>query len=377
MYFSVQLFLPLAKSMTASRREFLTQVIGAGVASMAAHAAPVRPRSTSTFSPLAPTMVQTVQGPVDAAKLGVTLPHEHICASSTGFLQNWPEFFGGRTSFVRKVVDKLKAARDEGVNTIVDVSTLDVGRDIRFLEEVSRKSGMQIVACTGHWLASSLSMSARTTEELTRFFVLEIERGIDGTDIRPGVIKVATDREGVTPFLDKTLRAAARASKATGVPVTTHTLATERIGEKQAEIFEGEGLRAAKVCLGHSDDSNDMSYLTGLVRRGYTLGMDHLTWGTRAQGGASTTVLSWQERAATIKQLIDAGFTEKLFLSNDWYFALSIAPTGTMEALESANPDGMLFSTRKMIPHLKQLGVSNQAIRTLTVDNPRRFLSGV
>jgi phosphotriesterase-related protein len=214
--------------------------------------------------------VQTVQGPIDAAKLGFTLPHEHICPSSAGFMQTWPEFFGGRAKFIDKVVEKLKAVHEErGVNTIVDVTPADVGRDIRLIAEVSRKSGMQIVACTGHWLYPSLSMSARTADELAEFFVLEIERGLDGTDIKPGVIKVATDREGPTAFLENALRAAARASKATGIPVTTHTFAAGRGGEKQADIFESEGLRPAMVCLGHSDETNDMAYLTGLAKRGY------------------------------------------------------------------------------------------------------------
>src|SRR5205807_734581 len=146
----------------------------------------------------------------DVSTLGFTLPHEHVCASSAGFWDVWPEFFGGRANFVSKVVDNLKAAKAEGVGTIVDVTPADIGRDIRLLEEVSRKSGVHIIACTGHWLYPSLSMAARTVEELTDFFVLEIERGIAGTDIKPGVIKVATDRDGVTPFIDRALRAAAR-----------------------------------------------------------------------------------------------------------------------------------------------------------------------
>ena len=318
-------------------------------------------------------IVHTVRGPIDASKLGFTLPHEHICASSAGFWQVWPEFFGGRANFIRQVVSKLKTMRDEGVDTIVDVTPVDVGRNIRLLEEVSRKSGMHIVACTGHWLAPSSSMSARTVEELANFFVLEIERGIEGTDIRPGVIKVATDHEGVTPFLEKALRAAARASKATGIPVTTHTYAADRTGEMQAEIFEAEGLNPAMVCLGHCDDTDDVGYLTGLLKRGYTIGMDHLTWGTR---GAPET-LSWQQRAQCIKKLIDAGFNNKMFLSNDWYFGTSIAGAGAMEAMEKVNPDGMLFNTRKTIPYLKQLGVTDQQIRLITIENPRRFFGGV
>jgi phosphotriesterase-related protein len=366
--------------MMATRRKFLAQIVGAGVAVASVSAAsalkipvPVQPRRTKRIRGIVP----TVRGPIDASRLGFTLPHEHICASSAGFLQMWPEFFGGRANFINKVVDKLKAAKDEGVDTIIDVTPADVGRDIRFLEEVSRKSGMQIVACTGHWLYPSLSMGARTVEELADFFVLEIERGIEGTGIKPGVIKVATDREGVTPFLEKALRAAARASKATGVPVTTHTYAADRIGEKQADIFEAEGLNPTMVCLGHCDDTDDMGYLTGLVKRGYTIGMDHTTWGAPGMKGANKEILSWQQRAECIKKLVDAGFGNKIFLSNDWYFGISMAGAGAMDAMEKMNPDGMLFNTRKTIPYLKQIGVTDRQIQTITVENPRRFFGGL
>lgn len=348
-----------------TRREFLRVTTAASAAAALPGATPSRPTAQQ------PGVVQTVRGPLEASKLGFTLPHEHVCVSSAGFWQAWPEFFGSRAAFVQRAVARLKEAKAAGVDTIVDVTPIDVGRDVRLLEEASRKSGVHIVTCTGHWLSPSLSISTRTADELARFFVLEIERGIEDTGIRPGVIKVATDREGVTPFIDTALRAAARASKATGVPITTHTVATQRNGEKQAEIFEQEGVSPAMVCLGHCDESDDLDYLTGLARRGYTLGMDHMTTGTRQGNG----ILSWQQRADTLKRLVDAGYAKQLFLSNDWFFGASIAPTGTMEALDKLNPDGMLLSNRKVIPYLKQAGVSDQDLRTITVDNPRRFFS--
>jgi phosphotriesterase-related protein len=359
----------------ATRREFLTQTAAASLAMVAPRRATFASRPTATRR--IPGVVQTVQGPLDAAKLGFTLSHEHILATSAGIFQAWPELFGGRANFVAKVIAKMKSARDEGVQTIVDVTPADVGRDVRLLAEVSRQSGMHIIACTGHWLYPSLSMNARTMGELTDFFLLEIERGLEGTNIKPGVIKVATDHEGVTPFLDKALRAAARASKASGVPVTTHTYAAARIAEKQADIFENEGLNPAMVCLGHSDDTDDMGYLTGLVKRGYTIGMDHLWWGADGAEGANSEVLSWQQRAQCVKKLVDAGYAKQILLSNDWYFGVSVAPSGFMDAQEKKNPDGMLFTTRKTIPYLKQLGVSQQVVDLITVENPRRFFGGI
>jgi len=269
------------------------------------------------------------------------LTHEHICTNAS-------ERFGGRANSARRAVDKLKEARDAGVNTLVDVTPFDVGRDIRFGQEVSRKSGMQIVACTGQHFFAPESYNSRTLEQITELFIREIEQGIEDTDIKAGVIKVAARSGAMTPAEEKVFKAAARASKATGVPVETHTNSRERGGEKQADIFEAEGLSTARVSLGHSNDTDDMEYLTGLAKRGYTLGMDHAFWGM-----APVATLPWQRRVECIKRLIDAGFVNQLFLSNDWVF-------GDVER-ENVNPDGLLYTTRKTIPYLKQINVSEQA----------------
>jgi phosphotriesterase-related protein len=334
-----------------TRRDFLTQATAAGFVALSVGA-------NSRGSNVAHAgVVQTVLGPLDASKLGFTLTHEHICRCPL-------KVFGHRANAVAKAVDKLKEARDAGVDTVVDVTTFDGARDIRFGEEVSRKSGMQIVACTGQHFFAAESLNTRTVEEITETFIREIEQGIDGTEIKAGVIKVAARGGTVTPAEEKVFRAAARASKATRIPVETHTNSSERGGEAQAAIFEAEGLSSARVSLGHSNDTDDMNYLTGLAKRGYTLGMDHAFWGL-----APAAELPWQRRVECIEQLIDAGFVDRLFLSNDWVF-------GDVER-EKVNPDGLLYTTRKTIPYLKQVGVSQRDIRAITVDNPRRFFSRI
>ncbi|GFE83413.1 phosphotriesterase [Steroidobacter agaridevorans] len=298
-------------------------------------------------------IVQTVQGPLAASKLGFTLTHEHVGNSSM-------EAYGSRANCVAKAVEKLKEARAAGIDTVVDVTTFDIGRDIRFREEVSRKSCMQIVACTGQHLFAPKSLNARSIQEITDLFVREIERGIDDTDLRAGVIKVASRAGAMTPAEEKVFRAAARASKATDVPIQTHTNSRLRGGEKQADLFEAEGVNPARVSLGHSDDTDDLEYLLGLLKRGYTLGMDHTFWGL-----APGATLPWQRRAECIKQVVDAGFAQKLFFSNDWVLGDT--------AREKINPEGMLFTVHRTIPYLKQIGVTQRDLHTITIVNPARF----
>jgi phosphotriesterase-related protein len=320
-----------------------------------------------------PGRVETVRGPIDLARLGFTLSHEHVAASSAGMWQAWPEFFGGRAQFIKIASDQLKQAKDEGVDTIIDVTTVDLGRDIRLLEEISRRSGMQIVACTGHWIDPSRSMLARTADELAEFFVREIQRGIEGTDIKAGIIKVGTGNM-LDAFGEKALRAAARASKATGVPITTHSPGTERMGLKHAEIFEGEGLMPAKACIGHTDNS-PADYQLALVRRGYYLGMDQVPRGGPPAGTPQSTALTWDQRYMQIKALVDAGFAERIMIGNDHSIGMSLQPTAGEKARLEQNPDGMLFLTRKTLPALRKIGIPDQAIRTMMVDCPRRFFS--
>ena len=114
-----------------------------------------------------------------------------------------------------------------------------------------------------------------------------------------------------------------------------------------------------------------MDYFLGLVRRGYSLGMDHVH-----RGIIPNTKPSFERRAECIKLLIDAGFANKIFLSQDLEFGGSLLPEESKDWRSKLDPpDGMLFTTRKLIPHLKQIGVSDRNIHTITVENPRSFFT--
>jgi phosphotriesterase-related protein len=348
-----------------NRRQFLAQAAAFGLSA----------GCLSDVASAKASVVQTVLGPMSGEQMGFTAAHEHILASSTGFMRLWPEFFGSRAQFIRGVVERMKAAKAGGIDTIVDCTTADLGRDVRLLQEVSRQSGVHIIAVTGHWLTPTPSFEARTADELAEFFTLEIERGMEGSGIKPGAIKAASQGESMTPFQENVFRAAARASKRTGVPVTTHSDARHRGGEQQAAIFEQEGLDPKRVCIGHSDESGDFDYLSGLARRGYTLGFDHLFYGLSSMGGGADGIPTWQERASTLRKLIDAGFNDRLLQASDWFFALTIAPSATIDVLKERNPFGNLFNVRNTLPYLRQMGVTEEQIRTITVTNPKAFFA--
>jgi phosphotriesterase-related protein len=345
-----------------SRREFLQRTVAAGIA--AALSGPVA-RASDVGA------VQTVLGAVDASALGFTLTHEHI-ADAPEVLKRWPKAWGGRSGLIRKAIERLVALKAAGIDTVVDLTTHDVGRDIRFLEVVSRQSGMNMIACTGQrFFPPQARLPARTIAGLARYFVGEIERGIDGTGIRAGVIKIGIGGARPSSVEEIGLRAAARASRATGVPIRIHTDATERAGESDAVILEDEGVDPARVSFDHSDDSGDVDYFLGLARRGYFLGMDHVH-----RGLAAGVEPSFERRAECIRSLVDAGFAHRLFLSSDSEFGGSLLPAEARDWRENLDPaEGMLFGMRRLLPRLRELGVSSEQIHVMTVGNPRAFFS--
>ncbi len=314
-------------------------------------------------------LINSVQGLLDTSKLGFTLSHEHVLSASAGIQQTYPEFLD-RQGALEQATRQLAEAYQEGVRTIIDATPMDLGRDIRLLEEVSSRTGVQVIASTGNWQDIPRVFWNADPDRIAALYVREIQEGIEGTGIKAGVIKVANDRGGVSPQGEVVLRAAARAQRRTGVPISTHAWAPERVGEQQVRIFEEEGVDLARVYIGHSNDTTDLDYLLGLLNKGVWLGMD------RHPGGQFPGTPNWEQRAETVKKLVDAGYAGRVMLSHDWNVSSNIASQEARERRRQNNPDGYLFITRRFLPRLRELGVSEAAIHSMTVENPRRFLEG-
>ena len=313
--------------------------------------------------------VSSVLGPIDTAEMGFTLSHEHVLVGSAGIQYVYPEFMA-RDTIIERGIRDLKEAYDEGLRTIIDVTTIDLGRDIRLLEEVSRGSGVQIICATGTWRDIPRVFWSADPDDIAPLYIREIEEGIEGTGIKAGVIKVANDVGGVTPEGEIILRAAARAHKATGAPISTHTWAPERVGEQQVRIFEEEGIDLTRVYVGHSNDTTDTDYLIGLLEKGVWIGLD------RYPGGRTEGTPDWKGRTETAKKLIDAGFAHKIMLSHDWAVPETWTGTDAQQERDSYNPNGYLFISRVVLPALSQMGVPNETIKQIMEENSRRFMEG-
>ena len=316
-------------------------------------------------------MIDTVRGPVAPSDLGVTLMHEHVFVRSPEVAANWPTGWD-RKARIAGAVERLERLADAGVGTIVDLTVVGLGRDIELVQEVAAQVSLHIVVATGLYTYNDLphyfdlrtaAMQPTHVDALDEFFLHDIEEGIAGTGVRPGILKCATDEAGLTPGVERVLRAVARVHRRTGLPISTHTDSRSRRGLDQQRVFGEEGVDLERVVVGHSGDSTDLGYLEELAAAGSTLGMDR--FGVDAYCPTS-------ERVDTVAALCVRGWTERMVLSHD---AACHIDWFDDEMLARNQPNWhYLHISREVLPLMLERGITEEQIDTMLVGNPRRIL---
>jgi phosphotriesterase-related protein len=317
--------------------------------------------------------INTVLGSLETSKIGFALMHEHVLGATSGIPQVYPELLG--KNYKHRILKGLAAAKNAGINTIVDADTFDLGRDVKIIAEMSRLSSVNIVCCSGWYGELPGYLGSFTADQFAQIFAREVRKGIEGTNIKAGILKSGADFGGVTIQGEVLLRGVARAQLMTGVPIMLHSYAPDQIGRQQIKILKEEGVDLHRVKLDHSTDTTDMEYLTWVIEQGCYLGMDRLP-------GIHVPPLSRvspKGRLKTIKALIDAGYTNRILLSHDTFLVSTFfdtLPEGAKKKLESDNPYGLLYIKRFVLPELRESGVSDKIINSICINNPRSFFEG-
>jgi phosphotriesterase-related protein len=311
-------------------------------------------------------IVNSVLGPLDTRDLGFTLMHEHVMSQGP-VAQNFPELFG--EGFMDRIINGVTEAKKEGIDTIVDATTYDLGRDVSVLADIARRTNVNIIACTGWWMNLPEYIAGTSPDLYAGLFVREIQEGIAGTGIKAGILKSAADHGEVTVTGEIMLRAVARAHCRTQVPIMLHSDALGQLARQQLAILKEEGVDLKRVAVDHVNDTTDMEYLTWLLDQGCYLGMD------RYPGLG----LSSRDRTETLKLLIDAGWIDRLLPSHDFGLATpeTFYPPDVKESIEKGNPYGYLYMKKVVFHQLREMGVPEAMLDTLCVNGPRKFFEGV
>lgn len=307
--------------------------------------------------------VQTVSGPIAPDELGFVLPHEHTGISLWHIQDRWD--YWELTPDEAIVVDELRAYRAAGGGTLVDLTLPGVGRDPERLRRWAAASGLNIVMGAGwyrtaYYPAETL-IDRRSVDDLADELVREAVDGVGETGIRPGIIgEIGTDKPWLSAQEERVHRAAARASRRTGLAITTHAVLSP-VGLDQLRIFEEEGVDPSRVVIGHADSYPFLEHYLEIVRRGANLEFDFL--------GMSFTPMERYGEARIVGllgELLDRGHADRILLSQD------VCHNGQLKAYGG---NGYVYLFEAFLPRLREAGVPESAIRTMTVDNPARILT--
>jgi phosphotriesterase-related protein len=305
-------------------------------------------------------VIQTVTGPIRPAEFGFVLPHEHVLCDFIGAEKTGPHRWNTDEVF-RAILPNLRQAKERGVAGFVDCTPAYIGRDARLLQRLARETGLHILTNTGYYGAAGdkylpSHAHTETADALTARWIREWEKGIDGTDIRPGFIKIGVDpAQGEPAKLSdvdaKIVRAAARASKRTGLTVASHT-GQGAAALAELAIFAEEGAPASRFIFVHADSEKDLSFHKQVAAKGAWVEFDGV--GSRPAA----------EHLKQILPIVEA-YPDRVLLSMDrgWYNAGE--PNGGNIRDYNILPDTFL-------PAMRAAGVSDATIKKLTVENPAK-----
>jgi phosphotriesterase-related protein len=317
--------------------------------------------------------VQTVRGPIPSDALGPTLMHEHIFVLDTEVLRNYPEEWGSEEKRVADAVARLNELHSRGVKTIVDLTVIGLGRYIPRIVEIARQTSINIIVATGIYTYNDVPFYFRLRgpgtvlggpELMADMFVQDITEGIAGTGVKAGMLKCATDEPGVTPGVERVLRATAQAHRRTGTPISTHTHAETKVGLAQQKIFREEGVDLSRVVIGHSGDTKDLNYLEQLIANGSYIGMDRF---------GLDSILSFEDRVETVAEMCRRDHANKMVLSHDASCFMHWLPESVLPAVLPRWH--YLHIHNDVIPALQQKGVTDSQLNQMLVENPRRIFA--
>jgi phosphotriesterase-related protein len=318
--------------------------------------------------------LETVTGSISPDALGKTLMHEHLLIGYPGSECDTATPGPDARERVKRCVDKIEEMKSLGFSSMLDPCPSDLGRDVELMAEVAQKTNFQIICATGLYKQSEGSFPywhfrqafGPTVDAMAEIFIRDITQGIGTTGIKAGIIKVATGSGEMTDYERGIFEAAAKASAETGAPITTHT-DQGTIGDLQQQVLTDNGALAHRIIIGHSCGTSDHDYHMKIARGGSYMGFDRF---------GLDMLQPDDERVAALTKLIQAGAGDRVVVSHDsvWCWRGQPFPPEAEAAMSQTwNPSH--FSLR-IVPKLKDRGISDEQIDALLVDNPRRFFAG-
>ncbi|WP_368900988.1 phosphotriesterase [Oceanobacillus oncorhynchi] len=269
---------------------------------------------------------------------------------------------------LKSAINEVKKVKNYHVKTICDPTVLGLGRDVNFIKQISEATGVNILVATGIYTYNDIPIHFRnqSVDYMKKQFIRDIETGIQNTDIKAAFIKCSSDKQGITSDIEKVIRAAARANLETGKPIMTHSYAANEGGLEQVSMLLEEGVKPSHILIGHTGDSDNLSYVKKLLDKGVYIGMDRY---------GLDKFLPTDKRNTILIKLLKEGYENQIFLSQDyccntdWY---------SEEHKKKESPNwSMSHIFEAVIPKLLENDISEEKIRQVMEINTKNWLRGV
>ncbi|MCT2140380.1 phosphotriesterase [Dietzia cinnamea] len=317
--------------------------------------------------------VPTVTGDIDSADLGRVLAHEHIFVLGEEYRENYQDDWD-EDAKVAEAVAELGQLPELGIDTILDPTVLGLGRYLPRVQRVAEQVDVNIVVATGLYTYNEIPFQFHYTgpgllfdvpEPLTQLFLKDLREGIADTGVRAGFLKCAIEEQGLTPGVERAMRAVGAASAESGAPITVHTNPHTGSGLVAQSVLAEEGADLSKVVIGHSGDTTDVDYLCEVADAGSYLGMDRF---------GLDVLLPFEDRVATVLEMLRRGYAERMVLAHD---AACFIDWFDPEAKRRVVPQwNYRHISEDVIPALLEGGASQDDIDTMLIKNPRAYFEG-
>ena len=324
-----------------------------------------------------PKMVNTVTGPVSSDSLGKTYIHEHLIFGYPGYLGDLTLAPFNREETLKKCVDTIKPLMDQyGLRTAVDATPNDCARDVLFMKEVAEQTGLNIIATSGYYFEGEGAPAyfnrrrlrvKDVVPDICELLRAETTMGIEGTGIKSGVFKVASSKNVITDYEKVFFQAIARVSSEEGIPIISHTQ-EGTMGPEQAELLIANGADPKRVNIGHMGGSTDIQYHLNTLAKGVYISFDR--FGLQGVAGCPMDAT----REAVIAALCAAGYADRIMLSHDSIIVWLGRPVPLADAVKPLLVNWNWHHVlQDVVPNLKKMGISDEQIHLMLIENPRRF----
>ena len=318
--------------------------------------------------------IQTVTGAIAPEQLGRTFSHEHFFFGYPGYQFDYSSRkCVTKEEVIEKCVKDAKVLVRQGMNTVIDGTPMDCGREPTWLKEISEKSGLQIICPTGYYLdgfsaTGYWNLRARcgdAVSEYAELLVNELTEGIGDTGIRAGYVKIAIGSGAITEYQKRFIAGAVKAQQETGCVIFSHTNDGE-LAYELAKYLLWYGADPAKCIIGHMCGQISPARHMEVLDLGFNVGFDRL-------GLYDNFHPRNEQKAAVMEKLIENGMGDRLLMSQD-SICINLGRPFAVPNPQDWENEYFGYINDIFVPFLlENYNISQEDIDRIQIENPKRI----